>query len=65
MKTEELLIYEMPTIAEFIGNKFLQSIIAKIVAKKINKKMKRYNKRMDRANFFSGQKLDEIISKFK
>ena len=51
MNTDKLLIYEMPAIAEFISNDWLQGIIAKYVANKINRKVKRYNQRVERAEY--------------
>lgn len=40
-----LLIYELPTMAEFISVGWMQQIIANHLAHKINRKMKRYNNR--------------------
>ena len=48
MEIKHLEIYEAPTISEFVGNDYLQNIIAKYIAWKINKKVARYNKRIER-----------------
>jgi len=51
----DLIMYEMPLIAEFISINWLQNILAKYTAHKVTKKMARFNKRVDRK---------ELISKF-
>lgn len=48
MKPEELIKYELPTIAEFVSIGWLQNIIAWYYAKKINRKWARYQKRIAR-----------------
>lgn len=53
MKKEELAIYETPLIAEFISNKFLQNIMARYIAWKVNKKWERLVKRNERAEWLS------------
>ena len=58
MKREELLVYEMPTIAEFISFEWGQTIIAKYTAWKINRKWKRYQVRLARDRFFKALKRD-------
>ena len=49
----ELLLYEVPSITEYISNDFLQEIIAKYIAYKVNKKYKRYEERCIREDFFN------------
>ena len=46
MERNELLIYEMPLMAEFVSNSLLQEIIARYLAWKINRKWKRYQIRL-------------------
>ena len=53
MKKEELILYESPTIAEFISLDWLQEIIAKYLAWKINRKWARYQYRLARHEFFN------------
>lgn len=48
MNKEELLVYEMPAIAEFVSIGWMQTIIAKYVAWKVNRKVERYNYRARR-----------------
>lgn len=43
-RNTELLIYEMPWYAYYVSNNFLQTILAKHTARKVNRKMKRYEK---------------------
>jgi len=50
MKKEDLLIYESPSISEFVSIGFFQDIIAGYLAWKINRKWRRYDKRIVRAN---------------
>lgn len=53
MEEKELLKYEMPTIAEFVSNDFLQNILARYLAWKVNRKMKRYKIRKLREKMFN------------
>jgi len=57
MKKSELLEYEMPTITEFISNKFLQDIIARYLVSKVNRKWKRLLKRKEREKYLRSKKL--------
>jgi hypothetical protein len=50
-KDIELLKYEMPSIGEYTINNFIQEIIARYLAWKINRKWKRYIIRKDREKF--------------
>lgn len=59
MKKEELLIYEVPTISGFISNKWLQELVAKYLAWKINKKWRRYEYRIHRSKYLA--KLKDIL----
>lgn len=52
MEKIDLVKYELPTWVEFISNDWLQSIIARHYANKVNKKVARYNYRNDREAFF-------------
>jgi len=49
---EEILMYEMPAITEYVSWPFFQTIIAKYSAWKVNTKMKRYHHRKARNEFF-------------
>jgi len=49
MKIEELLIYECPSIAEYISFNWVQNIVAKYLSYKINRKLNRYNNRIERS----------------
>lgn len=51
MDKEELLKYEMPTIAEFVSIDCLQTLLAIYLSWKINRKLHRYYKRKDREEF--------------
>jgi len=51
MDIDKLLKYEMWSIAEWVSWGWLQNIIAKLVAIKINRKLRRYNKRIEREKF--------------
>ena len=48
MKKEELVIYECPSIAEYISFNWGQNIVGKYLSYKIKRKLKRYNKRIER-----------------
>lgn len=52
MEKEELLEYEMPTIGEFISIKWVQELVARYLAWKINRKWRRYIYRLERTKFF-------------
>lgn len=43
MNTKELFRYETPRISQYISNDFLQDLMARYVAFKVNRKLKRYN----------------------
>jgi len=49
---QELLEYEAPWYSEWISWDWLQTVIAKRLAKKINKKYERYLYRLKRNEFF-------------
>ncbi len=51
MEKKELLLYEAPTISEFISVGFLQTLTARYIAFKVNRKWERYQKRLRRAEF--------------
>ena len=54
MKKEELLKYEMPSIAEYISIAWMQKIVARYCAWKINRKWRRYENRQKREKFLKG-----------
>lgn len=47
MTPEELLLYECPTIGEFIPAGWISRLISKYLAWKINRKWKRYQRRLE------------------
>ena len=51
MKPEELLKYELSSIAEFCSIGWMQSVLAWWYAKKVNRKWKRYNVRLNREKY--------------
>jgi len=51
MKKEDLLWYEAPAITEKISIDWIQNIMARYIAWKINRKWERYQKRLKRALF--------------
>jgi len=51
MTKQELCQYEAPSITEYISNDFLQGVIAKYIAFKVNRKWQRYQKRLQREVF--------------
>jgi len=57
MKPEELLKYELPSLAEFCSIGWMQSILAWYYAKKINRKLKQYNNRISRENYLRSKGL--------
>ncbi len=52
MDTNKLLLYEAPWITEFISINWVQNLVARYIAYKVNRKVKRYNFRIDRQEFF-------------
>jgi len=52
MDINKLLKYEMWSIAEWVSWDWLQNILARLVANKVNRKLRRYNKRTERENYF-------------
>jgi len=48
MEKKEILKYEAPFIAEFISIGWMQDVIARYIAWKVNRKWKRYLYREDR-----------------
>ena len=55
IKIEDLVTYEMPTIAEFIAIGWLQTICARYLAWKVNRKIRRYNKRIEREQYLKSK----------
>lgn len=51
MTKEELLEYEMPSIAEYVSIGWLQTILARYTAKTVNRKVARWNRRQERKEF--------------
>lgn len=56
MNEEELLKYELPSISEYISIGWMQEIIARLTANRINRKLRRYKKRKEREEFISKYK---------
>lgn len=50
MKKTDLVIYEMPSVSEFISWPWFQEIIARYTAYKVNRKWKRYTNRLQKFN---------------
>lgn len=61
MTTEELLEYEMPTWVEFVSIGWMQTIIGRCIARKVNRKIARWNRRQERKMFIKEylKRLDE------
>jgi len=55
MKKEEFILYEMPWFVEFISIRWLQSIIAKYIARTVERKLYRLEKRKFRAEWLKNQ----------
>jgi len=53
MTKEELLVYELPSITEYVSWSPLQKIIARYTVWKVDTKVKRLNKRQDRVRFLN------------
>lgn len=51
MTTREALEYDMPSIAEYISNDFLQNVIAKYIARKVERKLARLKVRRERSKW--------------
>lgn len=52
ISAQDLLFYEMPSCAEYTNIGFIQELIAKYTAWKINRKYERYITRLERARMF-------------
>lgn len=48
MEKKDLLLYELPTISEFVSVGWIQEVFAMYTAWKVNRKWKRYLYRKDR-----------------
>lgn len=53
MKEEELLMYEAPSITEYISIPWMQNIVARYIVWKVNRKMRRFKERNLRAKFIN------------
>lgn len=51
-----LLKYELPSIAEYCSISWIQEVIARYTAMKINRKWARYQKRLRREKFLTSYK---------
>lgn len=51
MNKEELLKYELPSISEYCDFEWMQTLVGRYSAWKVNKKIRRYNKRKEREEF--------------
>lgn len=56
MEKKDLLEYESPSISEFISIGWMQELIARYLAWKINRKWKRYEYRLARKEYIEGLK---------
>jgi hypothetical protein len=65
MKKEDLTVYEVPSIAEHVSNPFLQDIIARYTAWRVNSKWNRYVRRLERQKFIeSCEILNDAYRKY-
>ena len=46
-----IILYDTPTIAEFIGFKWGQTLVSRYLAWKVNRKLDRYIKRQERVKY--------------
>lgn len=53
IQPKDLLFYEMPSCAEYTNIGFIQEMIARYTAWKINRKYERYLTRLERTQMFS------------
>jgi hypothetical protein len=51
MDRTKLIEYELPSITEKVSIGWLQNVIAKYTARRVNRKIKRYNLRQERKEF--------------
>ncbi len=51
IKIEDLLAYEMYSISEWVSIGWMQTILARLLAWKVNRKIARYNKRLAREDW--------------
>jgi len=65
MKKEELIKYELPSLAEFVSIGWLQTIIAWYYAKKVNRKFARYEKRLKREDWIKRHFIKELNQEVK
>jgi len=56
MNKKDLVLYEAPWITEWIWFDWGRSLLAKVVARRINKKWRRYQFRLKRTAFFESLK---------
>lgn len=58
---KNLVLYEMPKIAQFISNDYLQEVLAKYLILKVDRKLKRYREYL-RLKEFVEKHEDELSS---
>jgi len=51
MKKEDLVLYEAPSITEYLSIGWMQTLCAKYIAWKVNRKLDRFEKRKERERF--------------
>jgi hypothetical protein len=54
---EFLIVYEMPLWYEFISVRWIQNLLARMIAFKINRKLARYNERVERKKWLKEKGL--------
>lgn len=59
MNKTELLTYEAPFISEYVSIGWIQTILARYLAWKINRKLARYEKRLERVRFIKSNVVNK------
>jgi hypothetical protein len=57
MKKEDLTVYEVPSIAEYVSISWMQDIIARYTAWRVNTKWNRYVRRLERQKFIEAYEV--------
>ncbi len=65
MNKKELVVYEAPSITEFISWGWLQDLMARYIAWTVNRKWDRYQYRLRRNEMMQRLKVKEILSNLK
>jgi hypothetical protein len=61
MNQKDILLYELPSIAEYTSVSWAQTVIAKYTSRKVNRKWKRYQKRLLHAKIVTQMKHDNLV----